>query len=91
MTFNTPFNPTRYKRSSRYLASGRLRPLVEVLLINGRRKFKGRDTSQRPIGWTDLWPHFARRTVRRNYQKRCKELSFAKSAALRKGAKIKYK
>lgn len=83
--FVRPFYPNRYKRSDRYLAGGRLRPLDEVVLSNQFRSLAVRWTYKRPLGshginWMPQWRDIAYRS---GYQKRRRDEIFAAEKALR--------
>jgi len=78
MSYQAPYNPRHHKRANRFLASGRLRPLREVLLTNQFRGFAIRWTSRRPIGWSGRWPRYARDIIYRSgYQERRRSELFA--------------
>ena len=78
MSYQPRYDPRHYKRASRFLASGRLRPLREVIINNQFRGLAVRWTSRRPIGWSGRWPRYARDALYRSgYQKRRRSELFA--------------
>ena len=78
MSYQPRYDPRHYKRASRFFASGRLRPLREVLITNQFRGLAVRWTSRRPIGWSGRWPRYARDALYRSgYQKRRRSELFA--------------
>lgn len=96
MSYQPPYDPRRYKRASRFLASGRLRPLAEVMLSNQFQSLavrKTREWFKPPIGslraaWQPQW--LGRRppqiSFRSGYQERRRaELFAARLCVLKRG------
>ncbi len=66
-----PFDPRKPRRSTVYLAGGRLRPLWEVLLRRHFERLQGKAVARRPPDRHGPWrPYYVTIIFRNGYQER---------------------